>query len=993
MQLHPVQRRYLAEQLVRRRRADEQERYAVSQRRGRIDANPHQVNAVIFALQRIPEGGCILADEVGLGKTIEAGLVIAQMLAEGASRILVIVPKSLLGQWQNELYALFGIEALDVGSDNPSFHGSGVYLVGREFAGGERGWSLLKEANPFDLCVIDEAHEIFAGIHKRYDKYGNYKSDDESTVARMAHRVRQILANTPILLLTATPIQNSLAELWGLIQYVEPTGTLLGSLPVFRSIFCAGDDRRLVPEQADDLRERLSRVLHRTLRRQAQEFLSRPFVDRRARLFEYEMSSDERALYDDVTEYLLDPNIYAFQGRQRQLLLIGFHRRMASSQRALASSLNNVAARLEKMKRGGVALDDDDKLMHEMARDLDESIDVDSNEDEPDAGPAAAPIDPVMLQAELDRVRSFAERAEGLPTDSKADALVRAVRLIRDRGTRGEGSGKVVIFSESIATQEYVRDLLIADGVADEAITLFRGSNNSPRVRQAVARWSEEVESQIPSYNRPSAAIATRLALVHEFRTRSQVFIATEAGAKGLNLQFCEDLINYDLPWNPQRIEQRIGRCHRYGQEHDVTVINFIARDNEAQRLTFEILSQKLDLFGAVLDASDSVLYEPQANGADALVGTIGVDFEKRLSEIYEHARTIDDVTAELKELRDEVEAERRRFEDTIARTRGLIETQLDEQIRGVFEHIKTSLPDSLARLDADLDRMLTAYLDAREIDYDRSERDGRIYYTIAPMPEDRLLSEGVTVAVGHASDLEDAEALHLGHPLVRAAIDESRAATSKPYVVRCNRPKVPQDRSAGRGRIAVTKVSYEGFEPVDRLLLSGLMVDGHVLNQLEVEAILRANLTTVPRDGDSPISDDDLQVTVDEAVFLDQLKVNIPEEARFQRAIEQVERFIDDRILVLRRQRSQLDHQYRDAVRRRDGATGPTARQDADQRVKTVQAECEQCDAEIGRLTQRRDDEYQRWHRKALERRARAPEVTRILDVEFILDDDRSSG
>ncbi len=111
-----------------------------------------------------------------------------------------------------------------------------------------------------------------------------------------------------------------------------------------------------------------------------------------------------------------------------------------------------------------------------------------------------------------------------------------------------------------------------------------------------------------------------RLALVHEFRTRSKVLVCTEAGAKGLNLQFCETVINYDLPWNPQRIEQRIGRCHRYSQQRDVTVVNFIARDNEAHRLTFEILSQKLDLFGRVLDASDVVLHEPRTD-APEIVG------------------------------------------------------------------------------------------------------------------------------------------------------------------------------------------------------------------------------------------------------------------------------------------------------------------------------------------------------------------------------------
>ncbi|MDB4988372.1 MAG: yqhH, partial [Myxococcaceae bacterium] len=107
--LHPVQRRYLAEDLVRHRRAGEQRRYAAPQRAAKIDPNPHQVEAVIFALERLREGGCILADEVGLGKTIEAGLVVAQLLAEGARRILLVAPKPLLGQWRQELFQLFGI--------------------------------------------------------------------------------------------------------------------------------------------------------------------------------------------------------------------------------------------------------------------------------------------------------------------------------------------------------------------------------------------------------------------------------------------------------------------------------------------------------------------------------------------------------------------------------------------------------------------------------------------------------------------------------------------------------------------------------------------------------------------------------------------------------------------------------------------------------------------------------------------------------------------
>src|ERR1039458_4282934 len=370
MTLHPFNQRIVAEDLVRVRRADDLERYAASQRHARIDPNPHQIDAVIFALRRLREGGCILADEVGLGKTIEAGLVIAQTRAEGAQRCLLIVPKSLIGQWQGELLNLFSIQARENGS---SFLPPAVYLVGREFAGSERGATALGAVPPFDLAVIDEAHEIFAGLHKRYDRDGIY--DESSDEALMAHRVRGFLRSTPVLLLTATPMQNSLVELWGLVQYVEPTGTLLGDITTFRKVFCAEDDRTLVPGQEHELQRRLAIVLRSQETRVRKEFLDRPFTQRRCRLYEYAMSDAERSLYDDVTEYLLEPSLYAFAGRQRRLLLIGFHRRMASSIDALAASLENVAARLRRLPAG---LGCDDTVIN-VLRDLE-----DEDEDEID---------------------------------------------------------------------------------------------------------------------------------------------------------------------------------------------------------------------------------------------------------------------------------------------------------------------------------------------------------------------------------------------------------------------------------------------------------------------------------------------------------------------------------------------------------------------------------------------------------------------------------
>ena len=336
-------------------------------------------------------------------------------------------------------------------------------------------------------------------------------------------------------------------------------------------------------------------VLQRTLRRQAQEFLDRPFTQRRCRLYEYAMSDDERSLYDDVTEYLLQPSLYAFAGSQRRLLLIGFHRRMASSIPALAASLENVAARLRRLDAGHRA-----RVAHDDLHDLEDEDEVEEATEDP-----PVPVDREAVAGELARVEDFVARAKSLPHDAKARSFQDAIRVVLDLGRDGRGSGKAVVFTESITTQEYLRRLLLDIGLRDEDVTLFRGNNDHDRAKQAHARWLEEEGRNLPPGTRPTREVAIRLALVHEFRTRSKVLVCTEAGAKGLNLQFCETVINYDLPWNPQRIEQRIGRCHRYSQQRDVTVVNFIAKDNEAHSLTFEILSQKLDLFGKVLDASD----------------------------------------------------------------------------------------------------------------------------------------------------------------------------------------------------------------------------------------------------------------------------------------------------------------------------------------------------------------------------------------------------
>ena len=990
--MHPIHRRYHAEELVRRRRAGERRRQVASQRRGRIDPNPHQIDAVMFALRRIPEGGCILADEVGLGKTIEAGLVIAQLLAEGATRVLIIVPRPLLGQWQHELYTLFGIEAAEAADADVDIAAAGVFLAGREYIGGNAGFERLGASPPFDLCLIDEAHEVFAGIHRRFDRDGVY--DENSRYARTAHRVRKIIGPSPVLLLTATPIQNSLIELWALVQYVDPTGTLLGAKPVFEDVFCASGDRRgVAAEQAQELRRRLGTVIQRTLRRQAQEFLDKPFVARHARLFDYRMSPAERAIYDDVTDYLLSPQLYAFHGRSRQLLLLGFHRRMASSTAALAASLDRVASRLRAMLEGG----SDSGTLIAFAGDLEDDP-MDAALATEDADPPVAEavgetaLDGTAAREELALVEDFARRARALPRDSKADSLVRAVRLVM---ARPEDRRKVVIFTESLTTQDYLRKLLLdhQTELVDGDITLFRGVNDSDRALGALRVWREEVEPDIAPHLRPSPTVAVRLALVHEFRTRSVVLISSEAGAKGLNLQFCDTVVNYDLPWNPQRIEQRIGRCHRYGQKRDVTVINFLAKDNEAQRLTFDILSTKLDLFGKVLDASDVVLQTPRSDASEELVSALGPDFETELRRIWDRARSAQEVEVELRRLRDALEERRQELERVRGRTMGLIEKSLDESVRDVFRRIQSDLPATLAALDGELECVLTAWLDAAGVPWGAAERDGRRVFHIGAsrcLPESA--AAGLTVALGPTRDLADIESLHLAHPLIEAAVADARRAGGGAFRIRfrlgTDAPEVLRRHRGARGRLALTRIAYRGFEREDRLHVTAVFEDEEVLRPAVAALDLLQQRCEDISGFDPPLAviAEHLDEVVDEEIFLDQCAVAAAERAGFEGAMDQLDQFLADKALVLRRARDERAKRLAAAERRRDTALGADNRAKAVARVGELEAGIEDLDERFAQLAAREDDTYRRWQEDAHRRRFQRPETERLLTAEFVI-------
>jgi len=479
-----------------------------------------------------------------------------------------------------------------------------------------------------------------------------------------------------------------------------------------------------------------------------------------------------------------------------------------------------------------------------------------------------------------------------------------------------------------------------------------------------------------------------RLALVHEFRTKSRVFISTEAGAKGLNLQFCDTVINYDLPWNPQRIEQRIGRCHRYGQKRDVTVVNFLARDNEAQRLTFEILSQKLDLFGTVLGATDEVLHRAATSVPEPLAGSLGAEFESQLRRIYERARTLGEIEQELRELRDAMDSRRREFDEAQRRTESVIRSRFDSSVRQVFARIQEELPRELAAFDRDLEGVVLAYLDAISARSElRRGPDGTELLVEAIPGEAGALAEGVHALIGSARADSALRPLHLGHPLVGAAIAEARAASASPrFSVQVEATGELAALRGRRGRLWLLKVVYDGFETVERLLPVALLAgdDGPVPLPL-AQAILAAPMVDAPP-GEVAVSDEDMADAGEEILFQEAGDAVLGEQPRFERALEQIDRAVEDRILLLERRRAAALVRLAAAESARERAIGSDQRDRAEADRVACQTEIDRLDRDLDRLRARDDEAYQRWSQRTHERRYRSPEVTRLIDAELTI-------
>lgn len=641
--------KYWAHELTKRCASDSEEKLAGALIDAQVDLNPHQVDAALFAFRSPLSKGAILADEVGLGKTIEAGLVISQRWAERKRKILIVVPSNLRKQWYQELTEKFFLPceileaksyraAVKSGNSSP-LESKKIVICSYHFA---KSKSEDVSRIPWSLVVIDEAHRL-RNVYK------------PSNV--IANTLKNALAGAPKILLTATPLQNSLLELYGLVSIIDDR--TFGDLKSFREQFSDLSDDGIF----EALKKRLQPVCHRTLRRQVTPYIS--YTKRHALVEPFTPDESEDRLYDLVTEYLSRPNLQALPSGQRALITLVLRKLLSSSTHAIASALGAMGKRLQDR------LDDDDVTVP-----LEETLDQDYEaldevaeewEDEEDTVESLSAEDRQIIREEIGELKQFQDLALSIRENAKGKALLKALGVAFAKAEELGAQRKAIIFTESRRTQDYLLRIL-GDSAYAEGIVLFNGSNNDDGSKAIYQAWLKRHEGTDRVSGSKTADM--RSALVDYFRDEGRIMIATEAGAEGINLQFCSLVVNYDLPWNPQRVEQRIGRCHRYGQKHDVVVVNFLNQKNAADQRVYELLRDKFRLFDGVFGTSDEVL------------GTIesGVDFEKRIAAIYQECRKPEQIKEAFDALQMELSFE---INEAISQTRRKLLENVDNEVIG----------------------------------------------------------------------------------------------------------------------------------------------------------------------------------------------------------------------------------------------------------------------------------------------------------------------
>ena len=863
---------YLANLLTRRLPANDIDKLTASLQDARVDLTPHQVEAALFAFKSPLSQGAILADEVGLGKTIEAGIILSQHWSEHKRRLLVICPANLRKQWASELQEKFFLpsvilesksfnEAVENGCFNP-FDTENIVICSLQFAKTKAAYI---KRTAWDLVIVDEAHRL-RNVYKPQN--------------RIANVIKESIETRKKILMTATPLQNSILELYGLVSIIDDY--VFGDLRSFKSQF----GHNLTEKDYMELRRRLQPVCKRTLRRQVLEYIK--YTKRIAIVEEFFPSDSEQKLYDMVTDYLSKPRLYALPNSQRQLMTLILRKLLASSTYAIYGTICSLIARLQAMlDRNEAASIGDNDIVNEYADDNDEW--VDAEEVESYEAEELHPADIEGIRKEIKELETFRDLAEKIKKNSKAEhlfvALDKGFEQLRNLGA----APKALIFTESRRTQEFLYELLERRGYKGRVVR-FNGTNSDKESTAIYRAWMDKYKGTAKITGSPTAD--RRAAIVDYFRNEATIMIATEAAAEGINLQFCSLIVNYDMPWNPQRIEQRIGRCHRYGQKFDVVVINFLNKGNAADVRVYELLDQKFQLFNGVFGASDEVL---------GSIGS-GVDFEKRIAQIYNECRT----TAEIEQAFDALQAELQgQISEKMLKARSALLENFDESV-------KEKLRDNLVQSRKNLDRfekrlwMLTKHALRQDAVFDEERfsftlrTNGNVY---------TLLKEG---------ENEVNRPYRIGCPLAKEVLAQyldplqESACVEFDYTQTEGHTKLLEDLVGQGGVMQVEKISIDSFEQEDHLVVACQTESGDWVYPEIAEKMLMlpAHLLSP-----APIEDAVVVCLSERVEEMNQEILSSSSDRNnrfFDEEMEKLDSWADDMKLALEREISDLDQEIR---------------------------------------------------------------------------------
>jgi superfamily II DNA or RNA helicase len=907
--LTDYQAKYLAHELTRRSSSDSVDKLAAALHDAQVDLNPHQVDAALFVFRSPLAKGALLADEVGLGKTIEAGLVMSQLWAERKRRLLVIVPSNLRKQWLQELTEKFFLpcrivetksynDAVRSGQFRPLVVPE-IVICSYEFA---KRKATDIAATDWDLVVLDEAHRL----------RNVYKPQNVT-----ANTLKVALAGKAKLLLTATPLQNSLLELFGLVSFIDEQ--VFGDLKSFRDQFANLSQQQVF----DTLKARLGPICHRTLRRQVLPYVK--YTQRLPLVEEFTPADSEDELYRLVSEYLQRDNLQALPASQRTLMTLVLRKLLASSTFAIAGALATLTERLRLM----LALDDPTTTLEE---DLDSDYETldETSEEWLDDSDAVVPISGLTapqraaIEREIGELVAFRDLAISITRNAKGEALLKALNVAFAKAVEIGAAEKAVIFTESHKTQDYIVRLL-EDSEYSDKIVLFNGSNTDDRSKAIYAVWLEANRGSDRVTGSKSADM--RSALVEYFRDQGRIMIATEAGAEGINLQFCSLVVNYDLPWNPQRVEQRIGRCHRYGQKHDVVVVNFVNRKNAADFRVFQLLDEKFQLFAGVFGVSDEVL------GA---IGS-GVDFERRIADIYQQCRHPDQIQTAFDQLQLDLSTE---IDESMTRTR-----------RQLLEHFDDDVRERL-RLRDEASRACLGRIEQQLMSLTRHELKGVAAFSddfafeLDSLPP--FLSSTEAVSLGRYElprRSGDAHLYRLGHPLAEAVLLRA-AARSLPvghvefrYSDYEGKISVIERLVGESGWMQVTLLTVNALDEVEDQLVVVAKADGPEVT----DASTAVRLLQLPARllGDEVVDPPvDLQSRVAGEVDALQQAAAARHARFFDEEIEKLESWSDDLKLGLEREIKEFDREIRDARRAAVGGLSLEAKLEAQKVVKALEGQ-----------------------------------------------------